>query len=236
MCRVLADKTYCTALTLAVVPTSTFASSGYNYKTYINFNSNPSSSSTFIDLHISGKALNKLTPYGKNDNGEYFIYDTDSISSTKPISPVGKDTWANASIWVQPNDLYYSNILKNCAKTYIIKDCISVSDAIKAIIKKSGLPITHEESPTYRQFLYGENWPGDIGTLQEDRFRVFICQRSNILKSWYSQAAKKIELSLKEILDELAILFRCYWFIDSNNRLRIEHISYFNCKITQNVR
>lgn len=225
--RVLADRKY-NDLPLRPVPPQDFVNTGWNYKACINYAPRPSSASTFINIYISGKSLDEPTPYGKNDFGNYFIYDLDRGPTTsKPIAPVGKDMWANSSIWAQPNDIYESDILGSSSTEYEIKDCISISEALKAVIKKTGLPISHEATSEYSAFLYALAWPGNIGTLQEGRFSVYISQITNLLKTNYSQAAQKAEISLKELLDELAILFKCYWFIDSQNRLRIEHISYF---------
>ena len=43
----------------------------------------------------------------------------------------------------------------------------------------------------------------------------------------YDQPAQKALVKLKDIFDMLRDCYRCYWFVDSSNRLRIEHISYF---------
>ena len=58
------------------------------------------------------------------------------------------------------------------------------------------------------------------------RFYIFITQKTNILKGNYDQAAQKAEISFKELMEMLRDCFRCYWFID-DNKLKIEHISYF---------
>lgn len=224
-CRILANKTYSNIYPLTVVPPSDFATSGWNYRYYIK--GVIGRVSNFIGLQISGLDTDKITEYGKNDFNRYFIYDSSRIDNAKPVIPIGKDNWANASLWVQPNNLYYTSIFENLQTEYTIKDCIDIGDAIKAVLIKLDLPITYEPTAIYSNFLHGSVWPGSIGDLQEDRFRVFITQKSNTLKSRYSQAAKRVEISLKEILDELALLFRCFWFIDNRNKLRIEHISYF---------
>ena len=43
----------------------------------------------------------------------------------------------------------------------------------------------------------------------------------------YDQPAQKAPVTLKRILDMLRDCFRCYWFVDDQNRFRIEHIKYF---------
>ena len=43
----------------------------------------------------------------------------------------------------------------------------------------------------------------------------------------YTQPSQKAPITLAEVLKMLRDACGCYWFIDSSNRLRIEHISYF---------
>ena len=43
----------------------------------------------------------------------------------------------------------------------------------------------------------------------------------------YDQPAQKAPITLKQVLDMLRDCFRCYWYVDSENRFRIEHVSYF---------
>ena len=51
--------------------------------------------------------------------------------------------------------------------------------------------------------------------------------KSNVLKSNYDQAARKAEITFKEVMELLRDCFRCYWFVDTQNRFRVEHISFF---------
>ena len=58
-------------------------------------------------------------------------------------------------------------------------------------------------------------------------FDLFIVPKSNIITAGYDQPAQKAPVTLKRILDMLRDCFRCYWFVDDQNRFRIEHISFF---------
>lgn len=56
---------------------------------------------------------------------------------------------------------------------------------------------------------------------------LLIAQKSDIISSRSSEAAKKGMLSLKNILDDLRMMFNVYWFLDAEGKIRLEHISYF---------
>ena len=88
------------------------------------------------------------------------------------------------------------------------------------VIRITGNAITHEATTDYSQFLYGTNFLGINQTL-------LITPKSNIVTAGYDQPAQKAPITLKNVLDMLRDCFRCYWFIDEQNRFRIEHIQYF---------
>jgi hypothetical protein len=52
-------------------------------------------------------------------------------------------------------------------------------------------------------------------------------QKSDVINPTSSNAATKGLITFENLEDIWRIMFNAYWFIDSNNRLRIEHISYF---------
>ena len=88
------------------------------------------------------------------------------------------------------------------------------------VIRITGNGITHEATTEYSEFLYGTNLLGINQTL-------LITPKSNIVSAGYDQPAQKAPITLKNVLDMLRDCFRCYWFIDEQNRFRIEHIQYF---------
>lgn len=88
------------------------------------------------------------------------------------------------------------------------------------VIRITGNGITHEATTEYSEFLYGTNLLGINQTL-------LITPKSNIVTAGYDQPAQKAPITLKNVLDMLRDCFRCYWFIDEQNRFRIEHIQYF---------
>lgn len=89
--------------------------------------------------------------------------------------------------------------------------------------------VKFEATAEYSRFFY----EGDTSTpiIPFDGSRIgyvpFIAPKSNVLKGNYDQAAQKAEITFEQVMNMLRDCFRCYWYIDSNNHLRIEHISYF---------
>lgn len=161
------------------------------------------------------------TKFGINDYNKYFTnqFIPSSTGLERPL-PICKSTWANASLWYV-YDSSYELLEKALRKQYVLKDSFSISSVINALLKKVDSTILHSPTKEFSKFLYDENMP-----LNLTRFYIFITQKTNILKGNYDQAAQKAEISFKELMEMLRDCFRCYWFID-DNKLKIEHISYF---------
>lgn len=176
-----------------------------------------------LDIYCKAVYSEEPTKFGMNDYKQYF---TDNFLNSlffqaRPL-PISRNDWINSSLWFT-YDSAYENFEKSLRVKYTLKDSYSIADAIKALLKEIAPKIKHEATSEYSEFLYGNTVP----LPGFDRFFVYITQKTNILKGKYDQAAQKAEITLKDIFDMLAQCFKCFWYIDSENRLRIEHISYF---------
>ncbi len=171
----------------------------------------------------TSRTVKDPTRYGLNDYGEYFTnqFISSSAGLGRPL-PISRNSWANASLWYVYDD-YYEEFEKKLRKQYTLKNSYSIGAAIKAILGKINPSISHEATPEYSQFLYGDSNPLG-GTIK--RFYVYITQKTNILKGDYDQPAQKAEISLEELMKMLRDCFRCYWYIE-DNKLKIEHIYFF---------
>jgi hypothetical protein len=69
---------------------------------------------------------------------------------------------------------------------------------------------------------------GQVNKLKD----VLLAQKTDITGYNSSEPASKGMLSLKTLTDELRKMFRCYWFLDSAGKFRIEHESYFSAQGT----
>ena len=170
------------------------------------------------------------TEWGIDSEGAYFMYPTlDADQQKKGVSPIpiGQSHWERMSSWLLSDD-DVNDLVDDFDDTFVLKDSYPIWSAIAVLLNEIDDTITFEGTQDYSMFLYS-------GAMQElysydflgCRNALHITPISNIKKTFYEQAAQRGEISLKQILDMLRNVYNCYWFIDSNNRLRIEHIVYF---------
>lgn len=208
--------------TLYDLPKDDFVSERVNYRKCIGL----------IGLQVkqTGYTVAHPTKYGRNDYGEYFTNNfVNAFTKTEHMPvPISRSSWANTSLWAIIPDTW--SIFENQFRSeYILNDAFSLADVIKALLLKIDPLVKFEATSEYSQFLYG----GDTSTpiIPFDGSRVgyvpFIAPKSNVLKGNYDQAAQKAEITFEQVMNMLRDCFRCYWYIDNNNHLRIEHISYF---------
>lgn len=179
---------------------------------------------TGTQIFITTKTVEEPTIFGINDGGQYFT--NRFLSATqgqwRPL-PVNRQSWGNASIWFAFNVNAWPLFESKASWDFKCKDAYGIEDVISVLLKKVAPEVTFAGTSAYSQFLFGSTMP--VSGIA--RFYTIIAPKSNILKGNYDQAAQKAEITLKQVFDMLAQCFRCYWFIDDNKRLRIEHISYF---------
>jgi hypothetical protein len=96
-----------------------------------------------------------------------------------------------------------------------------IADVIKALLAQIDPSISHEGTPEYSQFLYG-----DVNPISANFFRLILTQKSNILSGEYDRPAQKAVITLNVICKMLKAVYQVYWFID-NNKMKFEHISFF---------
>ena len=174
---------------------------------------------------------NTPTEWGIDSNGAYFLYPTLNADQQKKGSspiPIGQSHWERMSSWLLSDD-DVNDLVDNFDDTFVLKDSYPIWSAIAVLLNEIDDTITFEGTQDYSMFLYlsGTNLHIYSYDFPSHRNALHITPISNIKKTFYEQAAQRGEISLKQILDMLRNVYNCYWFIDSNNRLRIEHIVYF---------
>ena len=175
---------------------------GYDFPNTIFFSTNLSTTPTQWGIYQPGRYFQ--IPYS--------IY-------AKEFFPVARNAWGRVSIWFSFDDMDLT-VEQSGRHKFTIKDAFPLSSVISVLLSKIAPGITHAATTTYSQFLYGTNLAGVAQTL-------LIAPKSNIISAGYDQPAQKAPITLNDVLNMLRDCFRCYWYIDSQNRLRIEHISYF---------
>jgi hypothetical protein len=169
-------------------------------------------------IFFSQRFSNEPTQWGIFQPGIY--YDQPAILGSPELYPVARNSWGYVSLWFgyQSTDYFLE---QNARHEFTLKDAFPLFSVISVLLAKIAPGITHEATTDYSQFLYGTN---PITGIDQ---RLLITPKSNIVSANYDQPAQKAPITLKNVTDMLRDCFRCYWFIDEQNRFRIEHIQYF---------
>lgn len=133
--------------------------------------------------------------------------------------PVGRKDWTGFALWFRQSD-HDVAIESEWRSPFIVRDAYPLFAVISVLLEQFAPNISHDGTTAYSQFLYGQNLIGVNQTLA-------ITPKSNIVSSGYDQPAQKAPITLRNVLDMLRDCFRCFWFIDEQNRFRIEHIQFF---------
>lgn len=169
---------------------------------------------------FSNRLVSTPTQWGLYQPGQYYFNPADSpILGLGEAFPVARNAWGLTSIWFVFSLLNWV-VESSARQSFTIRHAYPLSSVISVLLAKIAPGITHAGTTDYSQFLYGENLIGIAQTL-------LITPKSNLVTAGYDQPAQKAPITLKNVTDMLRDCFRCYWFIDEQNRFRVEHIQYF---------
>ena len=163
----------------------------------------------------------RLSPYpnewGLYQPGEYYY--PPYLYWEPELFPVARNAWTRVSVWFTFSAFDWI-VEESGRQPFTIRHAYPLASVISVLLAKIAPGITHEATTDYSQFLYGTNLIGITQTL-------LITPKSNLVTAGYDQPAQKAPITLKNVTDMLRDCFRCYWFIDEQNRFRVEHIQYF---------
>lgn len=169
-------------------------------------------------IGFSTRLSSTPTKWGLYQPGSYYLPPESLLYPS--WFPVARKAWGLVSIWFTFNDFDF-DAEKEWRMPTMLRDSYPIASVISVLLGKISPNVTHQENTDYSVFLYGPN-PLTMVTQ-----RIIITPKSNMISLGYDQPAQKAPITLKTVLDMLRDCFRCYWFIDNQNRFRIEHISYF---------
>lgn len=168
-------------------------------------------------IYFSEELTDTPNQWGLYQPGEY--YKPPYLYWSPELFPVSRNAWGRVSIWFTFSTFDWI-VEESGRQPFKIRHAYPIASVISVLLAKIAPGITHDATTNYSQFLYGTNLIGITQTL-------LITPKSNIVTAGYDQPAQKAPITLKNVLDMLRDCFRCYWFIDEQNRFRVEHIQYF---------
>jgi hypothetical protein len=166
----------------------------------------------FTDYFVDDSNTTSENIYGKfSENALFFAgkYFDDKISTRQTI-PVSKKDWIECSFWVEPGIIEF-----RVDKPIVLKDAYKLGDFIKKLIQEIDPTIEHEHDVEYSTLLYG-------GAID-----YFITPKSNIIAGNYDSADSKELLKWSDLRNNLKAIFNADYYINSENKLIIEHVSFF---------
>jgi hypothetical protein len=174
-------------------------------------------------VRMTNRTSDTPTEWGKRGDGKYYekpYLNADEQLVVMAQYPIARSGWQTSSIWLQWN-AGMTLTEEQLSKQMTLRDAYTLEAVIAALLSQVAPSITFAATNAYSQFLFGSN------PLTNTWGRLVVTPKSNVMVAEYTQPAQKAMITLQEVFNMLKNALGCYWFIDDNNRLRIEHISYF---------
>ena len=168
-------------------------------------------------IYQSSRATSTPTEWGRRDDGQYFLPPDDN----NDYIPIGRSRWVNTSLWFKKTSDFDRWESKG-TYAYMLNDTFPLWSVLSVLLAEVAPALSFAGTSVYSAFLYS----GDDAVGGRDN-RLYLAPKSNITAGEYQTPAQTCPVTLKQVLDMLRDTYRCYWFVDSSNRLRIEHVSYF---------
>lgn len=161
---------------------------------------------------VSSVLSSTPTEWGIYQPDQYY---TQPLSVLTPTLPICRSRWSRVSYWIsQSSALQVAE--KDGRQPILLKDAYLLTDVINALLAEMGTGRT-VSSEILR--AHDPLTLGDAGIL-------YISPKSNVLNINHTEPAQKAPITLRQILDMLRVMFRCYWEL-SAGLLVIEHIEWF---------
>ena len=157
------------------------------------------------------------TPYGKNEDGMYYVKPAPTTAEDNVI-PIGWSMWVPESYWYEA---FIDSTIENYDETFDLEDGYELLECIKIIAKQIDPTITDVQSAIIGSSSYSSLIPYATHT------NMYITPISNIKKTYYSTAAQRGDISLADMLGMLKKVFKMYWYRDDSGVIHIEHLYYF---------
>ena len=171
-------------------------------------------------LGVSSRITTTPNQYPTGIRNYYYMPPTDSPKWL----PIQQSEWdGTISIWYDMESGYYND--DQSRRPMSLRHAYPLYSAIKVLLAEIAPDLSFDETTAYSQFLFDYN--ENTHPLVQDVVHLFITPKTNILNGDYKTPAYNAPIKLKEILDMLKAVYKCYWFIDTDNKLRIEHVTWF---------
>lgn len=138
--------------------------------------------------------------------------------------PISQSRWGAISYWLDLG-VYDYEIDARYSHDVVCRDAFPFYSCIEKLAQRIDPRLTFKGTPEYSQFLYAPTNP--VSHKISEFNGLCITQITNVSRGEYTQAAQNCTASLKWFFDLLRQAFACYWWVDDEYKIHVEHISYF---------
>ena len=214
MARWLTDATSVQSITLYDIPENDIAGENRNYHKVAQI--------SVGCCYVSKNTSATPTQYGiANDAGTLYYAPPTNISN-EWYMPIAQSEWENGTSYWFAYHLVFQYLEQQGMASYLLRNAYPLWSCISVLLAATGSSVTFAGTTAYSEFLYSNTNP-----ISGEAIKLFVTPKSNILAGDYSVPAQKAMTTLGQFLDMLRNVYQLYWFIDADNRLRIEHIRWF---------
>lgn len=171
-------------------------------------------------IYFSTSFTETPNQWGLYQPGQY--YQPPYLYWSPELFPVARNAWGRVSIWFTFSAFDWI-VEESGREPFTIRHAYPLWAVLNVLLQQVAPNIDFRANYNYSQFLY----PYDVNPISGYDFGLYITPKSNIVTAGYDQPAQKAPITLRNVFDMLRDCFRCYWFVDENNHLHIEHIQYF---------
>lgn len=155
-------------------------------------------------------------------NGDGLYYAEPTHAADEWYRPIAQSNWMNGTSYWFNYLLVFQYLEQQGMTSYLLRNAYPLWSCLSVLLAATGSSVTFQGTSAYSEFLYSASNP-----ISGETMKLFVTPKSNILAGDYSVPAQKAMTTLGQFLDMLRNVYQLYWFIDSDNRLRIEHIRWF---------
>lgn len=152
--------------------------------------------------------------------GEYFVKPNPDPSPGR-LYPISNSDWRSMSSWFYI-DSAFAALLEAEAEEIVLEDAWKLPDILAAILAEVEPGVTHTEDAAHSDFFYAAT-----NVVRGARKYPIFAPKSNVKLGEYDKPASRAILKLGELLAFLRDAFGVYWYVDTANRFRLEHVRFF---------
>ncbi len=171
-------------------------------------------------IYFSDELTDTPNQWGLYQPGEY--YQPPYLYWSPELFPVARNAWGRVSVWFTFSTFDWI-VEESGRQSFTIRHAYPIWSVLRVLLEQVAPNINFRANYMFSQFLY----PYDSNPISGINFRLFITPKSNIVSAGYDQPAQKAPITLRDVFNMLRDCFRCYWFVDENDNLHIEHIQFF---------